>query len=68
MKKEYIFPITEISDVEIMNMICVSLPTYGDDDGEDEGPGNGGTGGSGVHIDARSRNDYGSNSDFGSLW
>ena len=67
MKKEYIFPITEISDVEIMNMICVS-PFTGDDEEEDEGPGGGGTGGSGEHIHARCRNDYGSDSDFGSLW
>ena len=68
MKKEYIFPITEISDVEIMNMICASPPTYGDDDDDDDDiilvPGDTENGNAGT----RCRSDYGSNSDFGSLW
>ena len=62
MKKEYIFPITEISNVEILNMICQSpnddIDPWDDDCEEGEGG----------HTHARCRNDYGSNSDFGSLW
>lgn len=60
MKKEYISPITDISNVEILNMICQSPaddwdPSGGDGDDGDDG-------------EVRCRNDYGRDSDFGSLW
>ncbi len=65
MKKSYICPITEISEVEILNMICQSPAT-----GEEVLPWDDdyGQGGNGDHNDARCRNDYGQDSDFGSLW
>ena len=63
MKKEYIFPITEFSNVEILNMICQS--PNDDVDPWDEDYEEGGDGG---HTATRCRDDYRSNSDFGSLW
>lgn len=61
MKKEYIFPITEISNVEILNMICQSPSDW------DPFAGSGGDGDDEADP-ARCRNDYGRDSDFGSLW
>ncbi|MBO4663754.1 MAG: hypothetical protein J5663_05005 [Bacteroidaceae bacterium] len=58
MKKEYIFPITEISNVEILNMICQS--PWDPFSGEEGGDGDDG--------EARCRNEYGSEPEFGSLW
>ena len=59
MKKEYIFPITEISEIEILNMICESPDPFEQDD---EG------GVDGDYGQARCRDDYGRGADFGSLW
>ena len=67
MKKEYIFPVVSVLGIDTMDLLSTS-PYTGDDDEEDDRPGGGGTGGSGEHIHARCRDDYRSNSDFGSLW
>ena len=61
MKKEYIFPVVDMIDINTMDILAGS-PSYDDDEpGTDEDPENG-------TAHARCRNDYGSNSDFGSLW
>jgi len=64
MKKNYISPITEVSEIEILNMICESPGSDGDWwEQDDEGGINGDFG------QARERCDAGfASQDFGSLW
>ena len=65
MKKEYIFPVVSVLGIDTMDLLTTS-PYTGDDEEEDDGPGMGSGGGAVAH--GRCRDDYGSNSDFGSLW
>ena len=66
MKKEYIFPVVSVLGIDTMDLLTTS-PYTGDDEEEYDGPGMGdGPGGAVAH--GRCRDDYGSNSDFGSLW
>lgn len=65
MKKEYIFPVVDMIDINTMDILAGS-PPYDDEedlewDEDDPKP-------DPEHGDARCRSDYGSNSDFGSLW
>ena len=61
MKKEYIFPVVDIININTLDILAGSP----DDDDEFDipitGPGSG-------NGQARCRNDYGQDSDFGSLW
>lgn len=65
MKKEYIFPVVSVLGIDTMDLLSTSPYTGDDEEEEDWGTG-GGTGT--IEGGARCRDDYGSNSDFGSLW
>ena len=66
MKKEYIFPVVSVLGIDTMDLLTTSPYTGDDEEEDDDTPGTGGHGGGVAH--ARCRDDYGSNSDFGSLW
>ena len=66
MKKEYIFPVVSVLGIDTMDLLSTSPYTGDDEEDDDDNPGMGSGGGGVAH--GRCRSDYGSNSDFGSLW